>query len=199
MRRLQLPHLAMPAHSFDSEAKTECGVRFWWFCSIRISRHAVGRAPDPATTTAIPEPKNIIAPQPFDDRPRGRYPTAYVSREVGAAKLQISPETWDRWAYEGILPPVAPGFPVFSTPRCKWTDIDRKLSGRRKSQGGTIGAAWAEEVVCGSNVSFRGSDHCRRMRRATAPHTLLTRRCLVPSPLVQRPLSRPSARCFRGR
>ena len=52
---------------------------------------------------------------------------AYVSREVGAAELQISPETWDRWVDEGILPPPAPGFPV-STPRWKWEDVDRKLS-----------------------------------------------------------------------
>jgi hypothetical protein len=53
---------------------------------------------------------------------------AYVSREVGAAELQISPETWDRWVDDGILPPPAPGFPQ-STPRWKWADVDRKLSG----------------------------------------------------------------------
>jgi hypothetical protein len=56
----------------------------------------------------------------------GRTP-AYVSREVGAAELQISPETWARWVEDGILPPVAPGFPP-STPRSKWADVDRKLS-----------------------------------------------------------------------
>ena len=53
---------------------------------------------------------------------------AYVSREVGAAELQISPETWDRWVDDGILPSSAPGFPQ-STPRWKWADVDRKLSG----------------------------------------------------------------------
>jgi hypothetical protein len=52
---------------------------------------------------------------------------AYVSREVGAAELQISPETWDRWVEDGILPPAAPGFPQ-STPRWKWADVDRMLS-----------------------------------------------------------------------
>jgi hypothetical protein len=52
---------------------------------------------------------------------------AYVSREVGAAELQISPETWDHWVDDGILPPPAPGFPA-STPRWKWADVDRKLS-----------------------------------------------------------------------
>jgi hypothetical protein len=57
---------------------------------------------------------------------------AYVSREVGAAELVISPETWDRWVDDGILPPVAPGFPS-STPRWKWADVDRKLSGAPES------------------------------------------------------------------
>jgi hypothetical protein len=52
---------------------------------------------------------------------------AYVSREVGAAELGISPETWDRWVADGTLPPSAPGFPA-STPRWKWADVDRRLS-----------------------------------------------------------------------
>jgi hypothetical protein len=41
--------------------------------------------------------------------PRGDRPPAYVSRETGAAELCISPETWDRWVKEGILPPAAAG------------------------------------------------------------------------------------------
>jgi hypothetical protein len=53
---------------------------------------------------------------------------AFVSREVGAAELGISPETWDRWVCDGILPSPAPGFPT-STPRWRWLDVDRKLSG----------------------------------------------------------------------
>jgi hypothetical protein len=52
---------------------------------------------------------------------------AYVSCEVGAAELGISPETWNRWVADGTLPPCAPGFPA-STPRWKWADVDRKLS-----------------------------------------------------------------------
>lgn len=52
---------------------------------------------------------------------------SFVSREVGAAELQISPETWDKWVDEGILPQPSPGFPV-STPRWKWTDVERRLT-----------------------------------------------------------------------
>jgi hypothetical protein len=55
---------------------------------------------------------------------------AFVSREVGAAELGISPETWDRWVEDGILPPAASGFPD-STPRWRWVDVDRKLAGTR--------------------------------------------------------------------
>jgi hypothetical protein len=52
---------------------------------------------------------------------------AFVSREVGAAELGISPQSWDCWVRDGILPPPAPGFPA-STPRWRWLDVDRKLS-----------------------------------------------------------------------
>jgi hypothetical protein len=55
---------------------------------------------------------------------------AFVSREVGAAELGISPATWDSWVREGILPPSAPGFPT-STPRWRWQDVDHKLAGNR--------------------------------------------------------------------
>jgi hypothetical protein len=55
---------------------------------------------------------------------------AFVSREVGAVELGISPETWDRWVSEGILPAAAPGFPT-STPRWRWVDVDHKLAGKR--------------------------------------------------------------------
>lgn len=55
---------------------------------------------------------------------------AYVSREVGAAELGISPETWDRWVQEEILPPYCRGFPA-STPRWKWSDVELWLQGTR--------------------------------------------------------------------
>jgi hypothetical protein len=54
---------------------------------------------------------------------------AYVSRETGAAELQVSPATWDQWVKDGKLPPPCDGFPA-STPRWRWEDVDRKLSGR---------------------------------------------------------------------
>lgn len=56
---------------------------------------------------------------------------AFVDREVGAAELRISPETWDRWVKDGVLPAPAPGFPVGS-PRWRWVDIDNKLTGKDK-------------------------------------------------------------------
>jgi hypothetical protein len=51
-----------------------------------------------------------------------------ITGEVGAAELMVSPETWDRWVGDGILPQPAPGFPA-STPRWNWADVDRKLKG----------------------------------------------------------------------
>jgi hypothetical protein len=56
---------------------------------------------------------------------------AFVDREVGAAELRISPETWDKWVKQGILPAPAPGFPAGS-PRWRWADVDRKLVGQEK-------------------------------------------------------------------
>jgi hypothetical protein len=55
---------------------------------------------------------------------------AYVSREVGAAEIGVSPATWDNWVRDGRLPPAAPGFPD-GTPRWRWADVDRRLSGTR--------------------------------------------------------------------
>lgn len=75
--------------------------------------------------------------------------TAYVSRETGAAELQISPETWDKWVDLEILPAPAEGFPE-STPRWRWADVDAKLarkkdpaaeSGGEIDDGGVAGAA----------------------------------------------------------
>jgi hypothetical protein len=53
----------------------------------------------------------------------------YVSRETGAAELEISPETWDRWVKSGRLPPPAPGFSP-DAPRWRWEDVDAKLLGK---------------------------------------------------------------------
>jgi hypothetical protein len=56
-----------------------------------------------------------------------------VCRTTGAAELEISPDTWDQWVADGLLPATAPGFPE-STPRWRWADVDAKLSGKIVNQ-----------------------------------------------------------------
>lgn len=64
-----------------------------------------------------------------DNQLRGDRTPAYVSRETGAAELQISPDTWDNWVKDGTLPPPCDAFPA-GTARWRWEDVDRKLAGR---------------------------------------------------------------------
>jgi hypothetical protein len=73
----------------------------------------------------------------------------FVSRDVGAAELQISPETWDRWVDEGILPQPSPGFP-HSTPRWKWADVERKLTSAPDSIAVDPFIAGAERIKDGT-------------------------------------------------
>jgi hypothetical protein len=56
-----------------------------------------------------------------------RTPT-YVSREVGAAELCISPDTWDRMVDRKELPPPTI---VSGVPRWKWDTVEAWLSGKR--------------------------------------------------------------------
>jgi hypothetical protein len=56
-----------------------------------------------------------------------RTPT-YVSREVGAAELCISPDTWDRMVDRKELPPPTI---VSGMPRWKWESVEAWLSGKR--------------------------------------------------------------------
>lgn len=74
---------------------------------------------------------------------------AYVSREVGAAELHISPETWDNWVARKILPPPAPGFPD-GTPRWRWADVDACLS--RRSFEVMHGSAVAHDLQDGNVI-----------------------------------------------
>lgn len=67
-----------------------------------------------------------------DNLLRGDRTPAYVDRETGAAELRISPDTWDQWVKDGVIPPPCSGFPAGS-PRWRWEDVDRKLSGRPAS------------------------------------------------------------------
>jgi hypothetical protein len=76
---------------------------------------------------------------------RGDRTPAYVGRETGAAELQISPDTWDQWVKDGRLPPPCDSFPT-GTPRWRWNDVDRKLSG-------TKAAADADAAIRGA-VNF---------------------------------------------
>src|SRR5262249_52864513 len=60
-----------------------------------------------------------------------RTPT-YVSREIGAAELCISPETWDTMVERGELP--VPEFKIGGNmPRWKWEAVQEYLSGRREA------------------------------------------------------------------
>lgn len=55
---------------------------------------------------------------------------AYVSREVGAAELCISPETWDAWVRSGTLPRACPATDSSGAPRWRWADVDAALCGQ---------------------------------------------------------------------
>jgi hypothetical protein len=52
---------------------------------------------------------------------------AYVSIEVGAAELCISPDTWDEWVKVGRLPRAT--FYKGRIPRWRWSDVDAILKG----------------------------------------------------------------------
>ena len=53
---------------------------------------------------------------------------AFVSREVGAAELCISPETWDRLVASGVLPPSDTRLGG-KQPRWQWSKVVARLSG----------------------------------------------------------------------
>lgn len=54
---------------------------------------------------------------------------AYVCQEVGAAELGISPQTWNEWVRQGVLPPPHPGFPR-GTRRWSWQEVQAHLAGQ---------------------------------------------------------------------
>ena len=53
---------------------------------------------------------------------------AYVSREVGAAELCVSPETWDRMVAAGELPKADKRF-LGTMPRWEWAAVQAHLRG----------------------------------------------------------------------
>jgi hypothetical protein len=77
-----------------------------------------------------------------DNLLRGDRTPAYVNRETGAAELLISPDTWDQWVRDGHLPRPCDSFPA-GTPRWRWEDVDRKLSGQKaaNTDAALLGAA----------------------------------------------------------
>jgi hypothetical protein len=77
-----------------------------------------------------------------DNLLRGNRTPAYVDRETGAAELLISTDTWDQWVKDGRLPPPCETFPS-GTPRWRWEDVDRKLSGTKAADtdAAVLGAA----------------------------------------------------------
>jgi hypothetical protein len=78
---------------------------------------------------------------------------AYVDRETGAAELRISPETWDRWVKDARLPSPSPGFPS-STPRWRWADVDRRMSGKPDNDADAFVAS-ASKLRNGSEKGHR--------------------------------------------
>jgi hypothetical protein len=87
--------------------------------------------------------RSIVTIRKSENLLRGDRTPAYVSRETGAAELQISADTWDQWVKEGRLPPASDGFPA-GAPRWRWEDVDRKLSGRVEE---TVSAAEHAEFL----------------------------------------------------
>jgi hypothetical protein len=76
--------------------------------------------------SAVTKPKSEL-PLP------ARTPT-YVSREVGAAELCISPETWDAMVARGELP--KPDHKIGDVmPRWKWDHIEAWLSNKGNGSG----------------------------------------------------------------
>lgn len=67
-----------------------------------------------------------------DETTLGRTP-AFVSRDIGAAELCISPATWDLWVKEGILPPPCDLGISGTTPRWDWLDVREALSQRKRA------------------------------------------------------------------
>ncbi len=111
-----------------------------------------------------------------DNLLRGDRTPAYVDRETGAAELVISTDTWDQWVKEGRLPRPCDTFPS-GTPRWRWEDVDRKLSGRTASD--TTDAAMRGALRFGQKkgnrrgVARRGRDQNHPQKKRKGLHLLL--------------------------
>jgi hypothetical protein len=92
-----------------------------------------------------------------DILPRGDRPPAYVDRETGAAECRISPATWDEWVAGGLIPPPNTRGIAGTTPRWRWEDVDRALSGRPE-----IGAQCPPEPYFRRLTNGQGTKEKRR-------------------------------------
>jgi hypothetical protein len=95
---------------------------------------------------------------------------AYVTRETGAALLQISAGTWDDWVRERILPAPAPGFPE-TCKRWRWRDVDARLAGRALDGQEPAEAETAPHVDVGAErAQFLRDGASPRRRRPRLAH-----------------------------
>ena len=80
---------------------------------------------------------------------------AYVSREVGAAELCVSPETWDRMVAAGELPKADKQF-LGTMPRWEWAAVRGHL--RDDNERATMQA----------DVYVRGADNAKAKEKRRA-------------------------------
>ena len=95
------------------------------------------------------------------DLPLPTRTPAYVDREIGAAELRISPETWDTWVEKKILPEPSPGFPA-SDPRWRWEDVKAAIENRNLNSPEHPG--WVYFIRCIDRVKIGyASDIAKRV------------------------------------
>lgn len=75
-------------------------------------------------------------------------PPAFVSRETGAAELDMSVDTWDAMVKAGKLPRPVPTGIAGTTPRWRWAEVESALCGTRK-----------KAAECEPEPFFRGLAH----------------------------------------
>jgi hypothetical protein len=109
-----------------------------------------------------------MTPRKSDNLLQGDRTPAYVGRETGAAELQISTETWDKWVKEGVVPPPCPAFPA-GTLRWRWEDVDRKLSGHVASDNEAKSITTAELIERTKNLGKVNRRGRPRKHRVTLP------------------------------
>jgi hypothetical protein len=61
--------------------------------------------------------------------PLGPRLTAYVTRESGAAELQVSPSTWDEMVNRGVLPKPYLLGPNKDLKRWRWCEVENSIIG----------------------------------------------------------------------